>query len=105
MSDFYQINDKDINGMLNYLRIFQPEDATREFAVEFLKYLKLSYRKTGQIDPDELQVAHSLPIVTFDRIRSRYYQKKVRIIYLALVIQSQLRLLKNMNPECRICGH
>jgi len=54
MDDFYEINDKDIDGMLNYLRIFQPEDATREFAVEFLKYLKLSYRKTGQINPDEL---------------------------------------------------
>ena len=54
MSDFYEINDKDIESMLNYLRIFQPEDATREFATEFLKYLKLTYRKTGQLDPDEL---------------------------------------------------
>ena len=54
MANFYEINDKDIDGMLNYLRIFQPEDATREFAIEFLKYLKLTYRKTGQFDPDEL---------------------------------------------------
>jgi hypothetical protein len=54
MEDFYDINDKDIDGMLNYLRIFQPEDATREFATEFLKYWKLTYRKTGRIDPDEL---------------------------------------------------
>ena len=54
MNDFYEINDKDIDGMLNYLRIFQPEDATREFAIEFLKYLKLTYRKAGQLDPDEL---------------------------------------------------
>lgn len=41
--------------MVNYLRIFQPEDATREFATEFLKYLKLTARRTGQIDPDELE--------------------------------------------------
>lgn len=54
MDDFYEVNDKDIDGMLNYLRIFQPEDATREFAEEFLKYWKLTYRKTGRIDPDEL---------------------------------------------------
>lgn len=55
MQDFYDINDKDIDTMLNYLRIFQPEDATREFATEFLKYLKLTYRKTGQINPGELE--------------------------------------------------
>lgn len=54
MSDFYKINEKDINGMLNYLRIFQPDDATDEFAVEFLKYLKITYRKTGQADSNEL---------------------------------------------------
>lgn len=54
MEDFYDINEKDIEGMLNYLHIFQPEDATREFAEEFLKYLKLGYRKAGRIDPDEL---------------------------------------------------
>lgn len=54
MADFYDINDKDIESMVNYLRIFQPEDATREFAVEFLKYLKLGVRRTGFTDPDEL---------------------------------------------------
>lgn len=54
MADFYDINDKDIDGMLNYLRIFEPENATREYAVEFLKFLKLGYRRTGRFDPDEL---------------------------------------------------
>lgn len=54
MADFYDINDKDIERMLNYLRIFQPEDANREFATEFLKYLKLTVRRTGFTEPDEL---------------------------------------------------
>lgn len=54
MADFYDINDEDIEKMLNYLRIFEPENATQEYATEFLKYLKLTYRKTGLIDPDEL---------------------------------------------------
>lgn len=54
MADFYKINGKDIEGMLNYLRIFEPENATREYAAEFLRYLKLGYRRTGRIDPDEL---------------------------------------------------
>jgi hypothetical protein len=54
MADFYDINDKDIDSMLNYLRIFEPENATPEYAAEFLKFLKLGYRRTGQLDPDEL---------------------------------------------------
>lgn len=55
MNDFYDINDKDTESMVNYLRIFQPEDANREFATEFLKYLKLTARRTGRTDPDELE--------------------------------------------------
>lgn len=55
MADFYDINDKDIESMVNYLRIFQPEDANREFATEFLKYLKLTARRTGRINPEELE--------------------------------------------------
>jgi hypothetical protein len=54
MEDFYDINDKDIESMVNYLRIFEPENANREYATEFLKYLKLSTRRTGRFNPDEL---------------------------------------------------
>lgn len=54
MKDFYDVNDKDIESVLNYLRIFEPENATREYATEFLKYMKLSARRTGFTDPDEL---------------------------------------------------
>lgn len=54
MNDFYDINDKDIESMVNYLRIFEPENANREYAIEFLKYLKLSTRRIGFNDPDEL---------------------------------------------------
>jgi len=54
MTDFYDINDKDIEGVLNYLRIFEPENANREYATEFLKYMKLGARRTGLTNPDEL---------------------------------------------------
>jgi hypothetical protein len=54
MTDFYDINDKDIHSMLNYLRIFEPENANREYAAEFLKYMKLGVRRTGFTNPDEL---------------------------------------------------
>mgnify|MGYP001037947003 CR=1 FL=1 len=54
MADFYDINDEDIDKMLNYLRIFEPDNATSEYATEFLKYLKLGARRKGRFDPDEL---------------------------------------------------
>jgi hypothetical protein len=54
MEDFYDTNDKDIEGVLHYLRIFEPENANREYATEFLKYMKLSARRTGFTNPDEL---------------------------------------------------
>lgn len=53
MSD-YEINEKDIESTINYLRIFHPENANREFAIEFLKYWKAIYRRVGAIDPDLL---------------------------------------------------
>lgn len=54
MKDFYDINEKDIESMVNYLRIFEPENASREYAFEFLKYMKLGARRTGFTNPDEL---------------------------------------------------
>lgn len=58
MSD-YKINEKDIEGIVNYLRIFHPENANREFAIEFLKYWKAIYRRVGAIDPDSLDDCYS----------------------------------------------
>jgi hypothetical protein len=50
----YTITEEDIEKTLNYLRIFHPENANREFAEEFLKYWKAAYRRIGAIDPDAL---------------------------------------------------
>jgi hypothetical protein len=50
----YKITDKDINGMLNYLRVFHPENANREFAKEMLEYMKASYRRLALTDPGAL---------------------------------------------------
>jgi hypothetical protein len=54
MSD-YEINEKDIESTINYLRIFHPENANRDFAIEFLKYWKAIYRRVGATDPDALE--------------------------------------------------
>ena len=53
MSD-YQITEKDVEATVNYLRIFHPENANREFAVEMLEYLKASYHRLALTNPDAL---------------------------------------------------
>ncbi|QQR52536.1 hypothetical protein IPG36_00160 [bacterium] len=61
MSD-YQITEKDVEATVNYLRIFHPENANREFAVEMLEYLKASYKRIAHTNPeilDELYMAIS----------------------------------------------
>jgi hypothetical protein len=38
--DEYEANEKDLDSILNYLRIFDPENANPEQAVDFLVYLR-----------------------------------------------------------------
>lgn len=54
MAEQYEITEKDIESMVNYLRIFHPENANREFAVEMLEYLKAGYHRLALTDPDAL---------------------------------------------------
>lgn len=50
----YEINEKDIQGMLKYLEVFHPENANHEFAEEMLRYLKAASRRLAVSDPDTL---------------------------------------------------
>ena len=50
MSD-YKITDKDIEGMLRYLKLFHPEQATREFAEGWLRFWKAKYREVAVENP------------------------------------------------------
>lgn len=56
MSD-YKITDEDIEGMLRYLKLFHPEQATREFAEGWLRYWKAEYRKIAveNLDSDAME--------------------------------------------------
>lgn len=54
MSEQYEITEKDIESMVNYLRIFHPENANQEFATEMLEYLKASYHRLALTDPNAL---------------------------------------------------
>lgn len=50
----YEINEKDVQGMLKYLEVFHPENANHEFAEEMLRYLKAASRRLAASDPDAL---------------------------------------------------
>lgn len=54
MSD-YEITEKDIESVVNYLKIFHPENANKEFATEMLEYLKASFHRLALTDPDALE--------------------------------------------------
>jgi hypothetical protein len=63
MKDFrqfeeYHANEKDIANILNFLRIFHPDRATRQEAINFLEYLgTVAYEKvSGATDKDMQQL-------------------------------------------------
>jgi len=51
----YTITEKDIEGMLRYLRAFHPDNANREFASELLAYMQATYHRLALSDPDTLE--------------------------------------------------
>ena len=51
----YQINEKDIEGVLNYLKIHDPEHATPEVAIEFLEYFKAKFHEMAHTDLEKLE--------------------------------------------------
>lgn len=55
MSNGYQINEKDIDGVLNYLKIHDPENATPEMAIAFLEYFKTKFHELAHTDPEKLE--------------------------------------------------
>lgn len=59
MSD-YKITEKDIESTVNYLRIFHPENANREFAVEMLEYLKATTHRLALTDPRTLDELYAI---------------------------------------------
>ena len=51
----YQMNEKDIEGVINYLKIFDPENATPEMAIELLEYMQATYHNMTHDDPEQLK--------------------------------------------------
>lgn len=60
MTDFneheeYEINEKDIDSILNFLQIFDPENAKPEKAIAFLQYLRLGVHEIAHSNPEKLE--------------------------------------------------
>lgn len=52
--EHYKITEDDIQGMLHYLKVFHPENANREYAVELLEYMKSAYQRLALTSPNVL---------------------------------------------------
>ena len=51
----FEITDKDVQAIVNWLKQADPKNADEEHARDFLLFLKLSYRDVGFDDPDKIE--------------------------------------------------
>ncbi len=51
--DEYELNEEDIDKVLNYLKLVDPENATPENAIDFLEYYQSLFHEAGHISKDE----------------------------------------------------
>lgn len=51
----YQINEKDIDAVIRYLKTIDPENATPEMAITILEHLKSTYHTMAHDNPEELK--------------------------------------------------
>lgn len=54
MTKGYELNEKDIDSMLNWLKINRPEYATPEFAIDVLEELHATLHTMSHEEPDNL---------------------------------------------------
>lgn len=55
MSDGYQINEKDIDGVLAFLKATDPENATPEMAIALLEFYKVKFHELAHTDLSKLE--------------------------------------------------
>jgi len=54
MQEDYEVNEKDIEGALRWLKVNDPDNANREKAVALLKDMKTGLRGMSHHDPEKL---------------------------------------------------
>ncbi|HSW97577.1 MAG TPA: hypothetical protein VLF89_07165 [Candidatus Saccharimonadales bacterium] len=50
----YEINERDIDGMVRFLKTTDPEHATPEMAIALLEHFQAKFHMLGHTDPDKL---------------------------------------------------
>ena len=51
----YQLNEKDIEGVIRYLKTIDPKNATPEMAIAILEHLKGTYHTMAHETPEKLK--------------------------------------------------
>lgn len=54
MNEPYELNEKDIDSTINFLRTIDPDNATPEMAIEFLEELQAGVHKLAHTSPEQL---------------------------------------------------
>ena len=54
-SNRYQMNEKDIDSVLKFLKITDPENATPKVAIQLLEYLQATFHTMSHEDPEKLK--------------------------------------------------
>lgn len=55
MSNGYQINEKDIEGTIRFLKTIDPDKATPEMAIALLEHFKGAFHELAHTDPKKLE--------------------------------------------------
>ena len=61
----YDLNEQDIDKTLNFLRIFDPQNATPEHAIAFLEYLRIGVH----------EIAHSADDTRLEALYEEFQKK------------------------------
>lgn len=56
MAKGYEINEKDIESVINFLKIHDPENATPEMAINILEAMQTKFHMMAHADPEMLKV-------------------------------------------------
>jgi len=54
MAEGYELNEKDIDSVIKFLKIHDPEHATPEMAIALLEHMRAAFHKMAHDDPELL---------------------------------------------------
>ncbi len=53
--DDYELNEKDVESTINFLKLNDPENANRDTAIEFLAFMRLSAHEYAHDKPQNIE--------------------------------------------------